>query len=63
MNENVANCAVFYPGNVNAGINALSSLQLVEEPRTEFIERYSRQRIMSEMAVDVISFVNEECNA
>ncbi|EAQ31913.1 glycosyltransferase family 4 protein [Idiomarina baltica] len=63
LNENVANCGVFYPGNVNEGINVLSSLQLVEEPRAEFIERYSRQRIMSDMAVDVISFVNEECNA
>jgi len=56
----VPNSAVFYPGDCHQAVAALKSLDLELAPRKEFVERYRRSTIMSDMASDIVSFVNEE---
>jgi len=57
IQSEVFNAAVFYPGNVEEAVQALESLRVSNTPRTEFIERYRRTRIMSDMAADIVGFV------
>lgn len=50
IESNIDNAATFAPCNENEALAALRSLQLVTSPRHEFIEEYSRRRIMHAMA-------------
>lgn len=53
----VPNAAVFSPCNVEEGIKSFYSLNMVTQPRQEFVERFSREKIMQALAEDIISLV------
>ncbi len=54
LHENVTNAAVFHPCNVQQAIEAFDSLQLNTQPRQAFVETFSRERIMQDMAADIL---------
>ncbi|MBD7978569.1 glycosyltransferase family 4 protein [Serpens gallinarum] len=56
----VPNATVFSPCNVEEAVAAFSSLSLVTKPRHEFIERFSRVKIMQELASDIIELAKSE---
>jgi glycosyltransferase involved in cell wall biosynthesis len=55
----IENAAVFPPCNVSAGVRAFESLELVDRPRLMFTARYTRSRIVGEMAQDVLSLLHQ----
>ena len=58
--NNVSNCAVFYPSDAEGALKAFEKLDLKNTPRPEFIARFDRKVIMSEMAEDILKFVKQE---
>jgi glycosyltransferase involved in cell wall biosynthesis len=57
VSSEIDNAAVFPPGDVEAAVRALDSLQLVDQPRPRFTTKYARSRIVGEMADDVLSLL------
>jgi glycosyltransferase involved in cell wall biosynthesis len=57
LKDNVPNCAVFPPCNVEAGVKGLSSLTLGWMDRREFIKTHRRQEIMQGMASSALDLV------
>lgn len=60
LEEEVTNSSVFYPGNDEAALRSFESLELGVKPRAEFINKFSREQIMAEMACDIVSVVKNE---
>lgn len=60
VKSNVTNAHVFYPCNADEGIAALKSLHFIDKERTEFIQKYKRTQIMSEMATSIIDLGDKE---
>lgn len=56
LRSEVENSAVFYPGDHEAALASFSRLALQVKPRPDFIAKYSRHRIMDDMAQDIIEF-------
>ena len=52
----VSNAAVFAPCDASAAMRALDTLTLRDSLRAEFVRKFTRERIMSEMAADVLRF-------
>ena len=50
----VPNAAVFAPGNAPEAVAKLGNLQLRDQPRREFVERYARRTIAKAMAQDIL---------
>lgn len=57
VREEISNSAVFAPCDVAAGVAAFDSLQLIDGPRRDFIQKYSRTSIANAMASDILSVV------
>lgn len=55
IREEVHNAEVFYPNNAIAAIEALNRLDMNSHDRDEFVNKYQRSTIMSEMAKSIIS--------
>ena len=55
VKDNVSNAHVFSPCDVEQGYNALESLEIKDQNRAEFIEKYKRTNIMSSMAKSIIT--------
>ena len=55
IRDEVANSAVFPPGNVAEAVKAFESLELTDRPRPDFIGKYARTRIAGAMANDVFA--------
>ncbi|KKO47838.1 glycosyl transferase family 1 [Arsukibacterium sp. MJ3] len=60
LKEEVTNSSVFYPGDDAEACRSFEKLELGVIPRTEFINKFSRVKIMAEMANDIISVVRNE---
>lgn len=60
LEEEVTNSSVFYPGNDEEAHQSFSNLELGVRPRAEFINKFSREKIMAEMARDIVSVVKNE---
>ena len=58
LKNEVENSAVFYPGNVEQALEAIDSLSLQTQQRTNFIEKFRRNKIMKEMASDIVGTVH-----
>lgn len=56
LKEEVVNSSVFYPGNDEQAYNSFDALELGVQPRLEFISKFSREQIMTEMAQDIVEF-------
>jgi glycosyltransferase involved in cell wall biosynthesis len=54
VNNNVSNANVFYPCNSVAGYKALTSLEIKDYPRDDFVATFKRTNIMSDMAKSII---------
>jgi glycosyltransferase involved in cell wall biosynthesis len=57
VRSEIENAAVFPPCNVSAAVQAFESLELVERPRAAFTAKYTRSRIIGEMADDVLTLL------
>jgi glycosyltransferase involved in cell wall biosynthesis len=55
IKKNITNAAVFMPCDVDDAVNSFECLELITQPRLEFVENFARTTIMQKMAVDVIS--------
>lgn len=55
VRANISNSAVFPPCDSESAARVFSDLQIVTEPRSAFVERFSRASIMRAMAVDVLA--------
>lgn len=53
---NLSNTAVFPPCDVAAAIEVFKNLEIKVTPRFEFVQRYSRKRIIETMASEIISY-------
>ncbi|MDX1538540.1 glycosyltransferase family 4 protein [Arsukibacterium sp.] len=60
LEEEVTNSSVFNPGNDEEACCSFEVLELGVKPRTEFINKFSREQIMAEMASDIVSVVKNE---
>lgn len=58
LREEVPNAAVFDPCDVPGGLRALGALALGSAPREEFVARFNRERIMTEMARDLLRLLD-----
>lgn len=59
LQKEVENSAVFYPGNADQAQQAIESLKLQTQQRRDFIVKFRREKIMREMAADIIASVAE----
>ena len=53
VEKEVSNAKLFHPCNIEEAELALLSLELRDEPRNEFVEKFSRSNIMKQMAEDI----------
>lgn len=60
IRQEVANAAVFPPGDAAAAVRAFESLQLGDRPRPEFVAKYARTNIARAMADDVFALERAE---
>lgn len=60
LSEEVSNSSVFYPGNDEDAYRSFDTLELGLSPRTEFLAKFSRKKIMAEMATDIVSAAKNE---
>jgi len=60
LKENVVNCAVFNPCDVDEAVDAYKSLKLTTSDRSEFIQNFSRVVIMEKMSKDIASVLESE---
>ncbi|MBB3192203.1 glycosyltransferase family 4 protein [Halomonas cerina] len=56
--RHIANASVFEPCDPEAGESAFRRLSISDQPREEFVDRFRRDRIMSEMAGDIAELVD-----
>ncbi len=56
LNREVENCAVFYPADAEGAMASFSKLNLKNIDRAQFKEKFSRKKIMSNMAKDILEF-------
>lgn len=55
LRTEVDNAAVFAPCDAEGAVAAVRSLEMGIRPRTQFVERFARTRVMGEMAADVVA--------
>jgi glycosyltransferase involved in cell wall biosynthesis len=60
LSEEVSNCAVFPPCNVEEAIRAFGRLDVRDAPREGFVRKFSRRAIMKAMAADVVGCMAQE---
>ena len=59
VREEILNAAVFAPCDAQAAVGAFDSLELVSQPRPDFVAKYSRANIVRAMADDVLTLLPE----
>jgi glycosyltransferase involved in cell wall biosynthesis len=62
LKNEVENSAVFYPGNAGQALEAVASLDLQAQQRSEFVEKFRREKIMKDMAVDIVDTVKRSAS-
>lgn len=55
----IPNAAIFQPCDVDDAIRSFERLHIAHTSRAQFVERYARRKIMSEMATDVLSVLKD----
>ena len=55
----IDNCEVFLPGNITDAMEKFDVLEFHLEPRNKFILKFNREKIMDEMALDILRFAKE----
>ncbi len=59
VKENISNAVVFSPCNADESVESFVRLNIVTQPRSDFVDKFSRTKIMKEMAKDIISCVEK----
>ena len=57
VHTELTNTAVFYPGDTTDALHTFSKLKLETETRSHFIQKFSRDSVMSAMALDILNLV------
>lgn len=57
VRSEISNCTVFSPADSQDAIKKFESLSFLTKPRTEFIKKFDRQKIMHEMAKDIYEVI------
>lgn len=60
VEQEISNSAVFPPGDVPAATVAYSRLRLRDEPRHDFLQKFSREQLSAAMALDIVSVAGHE---
>ncbi|MDN3554969.1 glycosyltransferase family 4 protein [Halomonas maura] len=60
VEQEIDNAACFSPCDVDEGIAALERLEVSSRPRPTFVARWRRDRIMNEMADEIVALVTDE---
>lgn len=60
LHDHVANSAVFDPCNVKQAIESFGMLEFNTRPRKTFVETFSRESIMHEMAADILKVLRQQ---
>ena len=60
IEEEIDNAAVFSPADVESAVAAIGRLELSSRPRSRFVARWRRDRIMQEMANEVLAVLKDE---
>lgn len=63
VEENLTNAAVFMPCNVDDAVNSFGRLQILTQPRKDFVEKFARVNIMKKMAADIISVASLDAHS
>lgn len=58
LKREVDNCAIFYPNDVNDGVESFSHLNIQDQDRKAFKHRFARSTIMENMAKDIVEFAS-----
>lgn len=58
LRKNITNAAIFTPCDVNDAVNSFEYLEMITQPRIDFIENFARINIMRKMANDIISLTS-----
>jgi glycosyltransferase involved in cell wall biosynthesis len=59
VRNEIENAGVFFPGDVDAAIEALNQLVIRDIPRSKFVAKYSREAISLAMASTILAMCNE----
>lgn len=54
VNEELSNSGVFTPCDVDDAVRAFESLRLADSPRPQFVQKYSRENLSTELARDIL---------
>lgn len=57
LNAEVENSAVFSPCDADAAVSSFAGLNMEQRQRTDFVRKFSREKIMRDMAEDVLSLL------
>lgn len=57
LNAEVENSAVFSPCDADAAVSSFAGLNLEQRQRTDFVRKFSREKIMRDMAEEVLSLL------
>lgn len=60
LGDEVTNTAVFQPCDPEDAVKAFGRLDICDTMRHDFIQKFSRKRIMGSMATDVLAFLEQE---
>lgn len=55
IKSELENAEVFYPGDYKGALAALGKLDMTSTDRSQFVEKYTRKNIMSDMAASIVS--------
>ena len=55
VNKNINNAAIFSPCNLEEAVKSFNKLEICTQPRPDFIKKFDRQKIMENMAKDIIN--------
>jgi len=58
VESEIDNAQVFTPNNVNSAIEALKLLSLEKQSRQRFVSKYSRKKIIQEMADNIMKYID-----
>lgn len=58
INQNLTNSAVFIPCDVESAVTSFECLEMITQPREDFVKKFARVNIMQKMAADIISTVS-----
>jgi glycosyltransferase involved in cell wall biosynthesis len=63
VKENLTNSAVFTPCNLDDAVKSFKYLEMMTQPRKDFVEKFARVNIMKKMAADIIATASNDAQS